>query len=338
MLCSQTLTYVHLLKVIRRLNYTCPSREDVAVIISIVHDPSSPNSGGAFFYLTTHPQQPNLPSYIYGPEEDFIPRLAALIRSINALQRKSTTQFYVWSSAEQNLLQSHIINSALSSSTNIDDIRVCIGTLAQGASLLQTTFQPLVLSGALLAFLGKGKRTKAEYKACLERMGFPTEGTAEVLRKRIDNETQRLRDESTTGTEDRQKEFGQLQRVVVLKREVERQLALPFPGYWDIPECTSTLVSSASDCPSDERIFMAYKVTSDESLVDLLARRNQHIYSVLKNLRTRAVPHTGRSPFVNEGRELSTRFLDICTEPHLRKLFFMQQVRKHTCLFMLMDI
>lgn len=236
----------------------------------------------------------------------------------------------MWSTGEQNLLQSHIINSALSSATNIDDIRICIGTLAQGASLLQTAFQPLVLSGALLAFLGKGRRTKAEYKACLERMGLSTEGTVEVLRKRINNETQRLRHESTIpGIEDQQKEFGQLQRVVVLKREIERQLALPVPGYWDLTECTSILLSSATNCPSDEQIFTAYKnVASDESLADLLSRRNQCIYFVLQSLRARAVSPAGCSLFVNEGRELSTRFLDICTEPHLRKLFFMQQVCK----------
>lgn len=209
------------------------------------------------------------------------------------------------------------------------DIRICIGTLAQGASLLQTTFQPPVLSGALLAFLGKGNRTKAEYKACLERMGLPTEGTVEVLRKRIDKETRRLQDGLTIpGTEDRQREFGQLQRVVVLKREIERQLALPVAGYWDLPECISTLLSFGTDCPSDEEIFMAYKtVASDESLANLLVRRNQCIYSILRSLRARAVSSTGSSLFVNEGRELSTRFLDICTEPHLRKLFFMQQVR-----------
>jgi hypothetical protein len=201
--------------------------------------------------LTTHPQQDDLPIFVYGPEKDLIPGLAALIRSINALQHASTTQFYVWSTGEQSLLQSHIINTALSSSTNVDDIRLCVGTLAQGASLLQTTFQPLVLSGALLAFLGKGKRTIAEYKACLERMDLPTEGTVEVLRKRIDNETQRLQVESTTpGTEDRQKEFGQLQRIVILKKEIKHQLALPLPGYWDLPEYTT-------DCPSDEQIFMA---------------------------------------------------------------------------------
>ncbi|KAF8806577.1 hypothetical protein BYT27DRAFT_7101537 [Phlegmacium glaucopus] len=315
------------IQVIPRLNYTCPSREDIAVVISLVHDPSSPNPGGAFFYLTTHPQQPDLPSFVYGFEKELIPRLATLIRAIKTLQHTSTTQFYVWSTGEQSLLQSHIINSALLSSTNIDDIRVCIGTLAQGASLLQTTFQPLVLSGALLAFLGKGRRTKAEYQACLERMELPTEGTVEDLRKRVDNETRRLRDEST-GTEDRQKELGQLQRVVILKREIERQLAMPLPGYWNLPECTSILLSSAGDCPSDEQIFMAYtKVASDSdgSLVDLLAHRNQSIYSVLQSLRVHAASPTGHSLFVNKGRELSTGFLDICTEPHLRKLFFMQQ-------------
>ena len=105
-------------------------------------------------------------------------------------------------------------------------------------------------------------------------------------------------------------------------------LALPVAGYWDLPECASTLLSYRTDCPNDEQVFMAYqKVADDESLADLLLHRNQSIYSVLQNLRARTVSPTGSSLFVNEGREISTRFSDICTEPHLRKLFFMQQVR-----------
>ena len=32
-------------------------------------------------------------------------------------------------------------------------------------------------------------------------------------------------------------ELEQLPRVVVVAREVERLLALPIAGYWDLPEC-----------------------------------------------------------------------------------------------------
>lgn len=262
--------------------------------------------------------------------DDIIGNLASLLRSINSVQTSTpTSQFYVWSPAEQLLLQAHIINAALTSSASNDDIRLCIGALAQGASLLQTTFQPLLLSGALLGFLSKGKRIKAEHKACLERLGLSTEGTVDVLRKRIDTEIRRIQQESTgPGQEDRRrKELGQLPRVVVLKREIDRQLALPIPGYWDLPECISILLPSQEACPSDEDIFAAYKRADEDGLIDeLLLRRNRSILLVLKEFRRRTTSVVGNSLLVNEAKILSTHFMDICKETHIRKLFFMQQV------------
>lgn len=263
---------------------------------------------------------------------DIITELADLLRAIDVIQKKGglvcTSQFYVWSSSEQLLLQTHIINAALTSSVNDQDVRLCIGALAQGASLLQTTFQPVLLSGALLSFLGKGRRLRAEYKACLERMGLSTEGTVEILRKRIDSEIRRLQEESTgPGYEERRKELGQLPRVVVLKKEIERQLALPIPGYWDLPESVSILLSSAEACPTDEQIFATHKNPEDTKKLDaLLLRRNGLIFSVLNDFRKRAVSANGASLLVNDAKTLSTQFMDMCKETHIRKLFFMQEV------------
>ena len=277
-----------------------------------------------------------LPSSIICVAKDVITKLAHLIRSLEKLEgkgsQKYTSQFYVWSSSEQALLQSHIINAALTSSADDVDIQLCIGALAQGADLLQTTFQPLLLSGALLSFLGKGRRTIAEYRTCLERMGLSTDGTVEALRKRIDNEVRKIQDDTShPGQEEQRKEFGQLPRVVLLKREIERQLALPMPGYWDLPECVASLLQDAEDvCPNDEQIFMAYKsLDNTEPMDDLLLRRNRLMYAVLKELRVRAVSSAGHSLFVNDAKILSTKFMDICHEPHIRKLFFMQQVRQY---------
>ena len=332
--------YAHFFKVIPRRNYTCPSREDFAVIISIVDDPSSPSSNGNFFCVTTHSQNRSfqIPS-IYCSAADIVSNLANLLHVLEAQSKSygTTTQFYVWSSGEQTLLQTHVINAALTSSASNEDVRICIGALAQGATLLQTAFQPLLLSGALLTFLGKSKRTKAEYKVCLERMGLPTDGTVEVLRKRIDCEIKRLQEHSSTVGyhHERRKELGQLPRVVVLKKEIERQLSLPIPGYWDLPECVAILAkkfrSQDQACPTDEQIFAAYKeagADDRENLQDLLTRRNKMIFTVLKQLRKRAVLWpSGTSLLVNEAKILSTQFMDICKEFHIRKLFFMQQVR-----------
>ncbi|PPQ79589.1 hypothetical protein CVT26_015431, partial [Gymnopilus dilepis] len=320
------------IKVIPRRNYTCPSKEDVAIMISLVNDPSSPSRGGDYFSVTVHSNHARIvapPAFASTPGE-FITKLAHLIRTIeilHPLRSTITSQFYVWSSGEHVSLQSSIIQAALTSAASTEDVRVCIGALSQGASLLQTTFQPMLLSGALLSFLANSKRTKAEYKVCLERMGLPTDGTVEVLRKRIDAEVRRLQETSrTTGYEGRRKELGQLPRVVVLKKEIERQLALPIPGYWDLPECVRILSSAALSCPSDEKIFSAYKnLENDEALQALLVHRNRMMFHALTAFRALATSANGTSYLVNEAKVLSTKFMDICKEVNIRKLFFMQQ-------------
>jgi hypothetical protein len=237
------------------------------------------------------------------------------------------TQFYVFSAGEQAALQAHLIDNALTS-TSGDDIRLCIGALAQGVSLLQTTFQPLLLSGALLNFLAKGR--KVELQTYLDRMGLQvsTSGTLDALRHRIQQEIQRLQDEGRSGDDDRRTELGQLPRVVVLKKEVESLLALPVPGSWDLAECAFTLLPSSPDrkCANDEDIFNAYRGSESlEVLEDKLEQRNSSIYAVLQNMRTR-VSSGGARLLVNDARKLTANFMDICKEDNLRKLFFMQQV------------
>ncbi|KAF9486004.1 hypothetical protein BDN70DRAFT_902787 [Pholiota conissans] len=311
-------------QVVSRRNYTCPGREDVAVVVSLVNDPSSSNNGGDYFCVTIHSDVVSPPSSFCCPATDFIAKLAALIRSI--ISDRYTCQFYIWNSPEQ--LQAHIINAALEPGDNNDnDIRLCIGALAEGASLLQTTFQPLLLSGALLNFLAKGKQTKSEYKACLERLGLPTDGTIEVLRKRVNAEVQRIQEEARARSsgEERRKEIGQLPRVVPLKKEIERQLALPTPGYWDLPECVSVLLPAEGSCSTDDEILTAYKNFDRVGLDIMLLRRNRLIYSVLKEFRKSVVQASTRLVFVNKAKVLSANIMDLCKQPHIRKLFFMQQ-------------
>jgi len=314
--------------VIPRRNYSCPKEEDIAICISVVNDPSSPDSSGNYFCVTSFSRHTGfqVPPPIYSSNEDFIPKLAGLIRTIEL--NTHTSQFYVWSAGEHGLLQAHIIHAALTSANEVD-IRLCIGALMQGASLLQTTFQPLLLSGALLSFLGRAKKLKADYQKCLSRLGLSTEGTVDVLRNRLEEELRRLQDSSISpGINDaRRKELGQLSKVVILKKEIGRQLALPVPGYWDLPDCvTQLLPASKSVCPDDEQILTAYKGDETAALNAFLARRNDLLYGVLNELRRRAVSASGHTLFVNEAKRLSTKFMDFCIQPHIRKLFFMQQV------------
>jgi hypothetical protein len=214
------------------------------------------------------------------------------------------------------------------------DIRLCIGALSEGASLLATAFQPLVLSGALLDFLGKkGARKKAELQACLDRLGLSVDGTVEQLRSRITEEVGRLKREGgRLNTGSVRMELGQLPRVVIVAREIERLLALPIPGYWDLPECASSLLRRDPKCPSDDDIFFDYKEGRSVLVKIGLQKRNWCIHEIMQNLRVRvtACTTTGRPGLlVNEARVLTADFMDICRQEHIRKLFFMQQVRRY---------
>ncbi|KAJ6593412.1 hypothetical protein B0H19DRAFT_921449 [Mycena capillaripes] len=318
--------------VIPRRNFTCPRREDIAVVISLVVDPTSSARGFATFCISVFSSIPSFqPEPFHGSDTTFISTLTTILRQILPLNETvwpvPLTQFYVFSAGEQAALQAHLIDNALTS-TSVDDIRLCIGALAQGVSLLQTTFQPLLLSGALLNFMIKGRKT--ELQAYLDRMGMhvSTSGTIEALRQRIQQEIQRLQDEGRSSDDDRRTELGQLPRIVVLKKEVESLLALPVPGSWDLAECAFTLLPPASldrRCPNDEDIFNAYKRNAcQEALEDKLEQRNSSIYAVLQNMRTR-ISSSGGKLLVNDARKLTANFMDVCKEDNLRKLFFMQQ-------------
>lgn len=270
-----------------------------------------------------------------GKTIDLVPNLASTIRTIFALREHCNpiprTQFYVFSAAEHTSLQRCLVDTALTLDPHQHslhaDVRLCIGAVSEGASLLSTAFQPLVLSGALLDFLGKkGARRKAELQRCLERLGLPATGLVEELRSRIENEVERLKREGGRSTDPSSNmELGQLPRVVVIAREIERLLALPIPGFWDLPECSALMVSPELRAPSDEEIFLQYKKENHAQLQALLVKRNACIYAVIQSLRTH-VSSAPRNLLVNEARILSAEFMDICKQEQLRKLFFMQQV------------
>lgn len=262
--------------------------------------------------------------------------LANLIKLIKSLQeglkpKTLTTQFYVWSSSDRSALQTNIIHAALSSDANADDARLCVGALAQGAALLQTAYQPLLLSGALLNFLSKKKRLKKEYQACLARMDLSTTGTAEECRKRVEAAIIKFNEEkdNSSRTGQKQRELGQVSRVVVLKREMERLFALPVAGYWDLRECTEVLLPRRTmDIPaSEEELYRVYRRESAVELKNLLEMRNNAVYDVLVNMRERTRPPRGPQLLLNEAKALSVNFMDLCRNDTLRKLFYMQQVR-----------
>ena len=233
-------------------------------------------------------------------------------------------------------------------------IRTCIGAVCEGAALLATTFQPLVLSGALMNFLlRKGGVSTADLRLCMKRLGLPNrKGTDDELRKMIKEELDRLKDGGRSrrdaGCENgessdseqvktRRGEIGALPRVVIVKNAIEQLLALPIPGYWDLPGCHTLLHTSSLDCPTDEAIYSAFIGDRQPDLDKMLKDRNSCIYEVLCEARKRlkSADTEKMDILVNEARVLTSEFMDVCSQDHLRKLFFMQQVRS-TCMTLAM--
>ncbi|KAF7321769.1 AAA-12 domain-containing protein [Mycena kentingensis (nom. inval.)] len=314
-------------QLIPRRNFTLPRREDVSIIISIVDDPSSPKQRIASFCISVFSCIPTLIwEPICGSADDFIPSLSHLLDDVLSLNEyvkpPPLTQIYVFSSNEDAAIKAHLVETALTtSSVSIEELRLCIGSIVDGAVLLQTNFQPLVLSGALLSF-NRSQFRKSAIQTLLQRINLSTDGTVEDLRARLEAKVHELQNQNGKN------EMGQLPRVVVLKKEIESLLALPVPGSWDLVECARTLLPAGScdrRCPSDEEIFELYrKDTRGDALQERLEQRNASIYAVLQATRQR-ISGSSTTILVNDGKPLCANWLDLCHEPSLRKLFFMQQ-------------
>lgn len=135
--------------------------------------------------------------------------LALVLETILTTQRKHNpplrTQCYVFAPDEREDLQKYLINAALTSdsadTSYQERLKLCIGAICEGAALLSTSFQPLVLSAAFLNFLSKdGQRTSSELRICLERLGLSVHGTDGEMRLRIQAEIDRLKAEGNRNT------------------------------------------------------------------------------------------------------------------------------------------
>ena len=247
------------------------------------------------------------------------------------------TQFYVWSVQEKDALQKHLVNAALlfSNSQNPDDseiahgedIRLCIGALCEGASLLATTFQPHVLEGALLGFLGKKGESKEKIKSIVHRLGIKLTGTetVEVMRQMILREIDRIGRHGERRQPER-RAVGLLPRVVVLKKELRRLMAIPVPGWWDVKEAGQILgLPSASRCPSEEELFRRYWKHEETNLASGMEARNDTFQKLVSEIRRKMHQQERSKLLVNRATVMSVDWVDVCRTGVLRKLFYMQQ-------------
>jgi hypothetical protein len=240
------------------------------------------------------------------------------------------TQIYTYSSPERDAIISHLIKAVVSDVYRPDDIRLCLGALCEGASLLLTDYQPLILSGVLLSLLSKKNGLKPQsLKTCCKRLGLADTGTDEVLRARIEAEQKRLDGAAeAAGSRPRRREVGQLGKVVVLKQEIQRLIALPIPGYTDLPQTAKALLYGANmGCASDDELFAVWDSQDEAKLKVGLETRNRCMRDLVHNLRDR----TARSGpvekiLLNDAKPLEKGMMALCHSEPLKKLLFILQV------------
>ncbi|KDR81136.1 hypothetical protein GALMADRAFT_60662 [Galerina marginata CBS 339.88] len=311
------------IELIPRINYTCPSREDVAIVISIIRDIESVSSTGVYFCTSVHCNAASSPlqPVIFSEAKNFVKNLAALIRGFQNNMSRGSFQFYTWSTNEKSLLEKILVDAASDCSEDREDIELCIVALVQGTPLLSTNFQPILFPNVISQILSKETMSRTHYMECLLRLGISADGDTETLQKRLNRFFLRGTGNLTY------RHAWEPPVVVSLKKEVERQLALPIPGYWDLPSCSSILLPATPNCPSEDEIAADYRIAGRmERCQDGLFRRNNTIYSVLICLRSRAVTQNGKSLLVNEAKPLATTSIVLCKEPTIRKLYFMQEM------------
>ncbi|KAG8798086.1 hypothetical protein FRC17_007565, partial [Serendipita sp. 399] len=263
-------------------------------------------------------------------------------------------QVYTYSPAERLAIINHLIKAALRSTPRNEDevhqrkgvyeedIQLCLDTLCEGTATLKTLFQPHLLSGALLSFLSKKNTlSKAELVTCCKRLGLNTDGTAEELRSAIAEEQKTWAETGRrlNGVDGR--EVGQLGKVVVLKKEVERLFALPIPGFVDLPQTVEVLVTDRPvekklSCASDDVLFGAWSNANNGSgngggggIIDWetgLKARNKCMRAVVDNVRKR-IADAGLTDKVllNEAKKLEKGMSKLCVNDRLGKLFLMLQ-------------
>ena len=269
-----------------------------------------------------------------GSAKDFVSKVSELLRKVTSAAPDLRLQIYTYSPAERTSIMNHLIKEALSDQSDDmnDDIRVCLGALCEGISLLRTTYQPAILSGVLLSFLSKKNAlSKKGMQTCCRRLGLKHDGTLEELRKRLEVEQERLAEMGgRAGANIKRREVGQLEKIVVLKREVERLLSLPIPGFIDLPQTAQMLLGKdKGNCLADDVLFGAWVNRSSTTIrwKQGLEERNRCMHAITTNLRERVseAKLTGEM-LLNEAKVLEPGIMDICNSPRLRKLIFMLQV------------
>ncbi|PPQ71223.1 hypothetical protein CVT26_011001 [Gymnopilus dilepis] len=303
-------------------NYTCPSEEELAIVISVFEGQYF-QKDTSLFCVTIHSYHDNNDvSPMFCSSSDIMTYLTEVVQTVASPSSNKSYQFYVWSATEHAILQKSLVDAISNSSARDANIRTCVSALVDGASVIHSEYHPHVLRVCHTNFLANANGKQC--RSFLERLGIPSDGFLQEKRAKIEEEFRRL--QKGGRSKDRRAAFGRLPPIVILKTEIERQLALPIAGYWDLKEYISTFLPSEGACPDNDDLFRAFKKDDTYSLRDLMLSRNSFVYAALRDFRGRAVSEFGQSYLINHGTQVLLRQVKVCQEPNIRKLFYMQQL------------
>lgn len=312
--------------------FTFPRSEEIAIYVSVIPDVFKNALGGFCVSVKDVGKRGPMRHQAYDAI-NFVDVFSDIVKHILKECPDARTQIYTYSPTERTVIVNHLIGEALKRSSQeplSKRVLLCLGALCEGATLLQTSFQPLLLSGTLLSFLSKRNLlSKQALQTCCQRLGLNDEGSTEDLRKRVEAEQKRLAELGGRGTMER-REVGQLEKVVVLKREVERLISLPVPGFVDLPQTLHTLTGNKKiQCLADDVLFGAWCGSiPDLKWEHALRDRNRAMHAVVENVRKRLNDANLKEKILlNDAKALEVRVMDVCNSKQLKKLLFMLQVR-----------
>ncbi|KAI8801408.1 hypothetical protein BJ742DRAFT_31731 [Cladochytrium replicatum] len=326
---------------------TFPRSEDIGVFLSVLVDPESAAVFGYFALAidqhsgnTLHQTKflANRDSLSLGElEASIVYDLAALLRKLQELNASrgsfARVQFYVFDESEKHALVNLLVDMACSRPTESfdedDDLSLCIAGLLDDSQVLLTVVQPSLIDVGKLFGDSKGKMKKAKLQQFVKlfcaMLGVEVDvsGTVEQLFARLKD---LIRQSSGRNPS------WKLPRISCMRKAVQDLVCIPVPGYFGIEDCARWLLDSkdVKDI-SLAGIFELWTTAQNESAEDALIARTRLTADVAKDLRRRVQSTVEQKNLklsdilINDAPVFDPIVLNVCTNPHLRKLLFMTQ-------------
>ena len=290
-----------------------PRTEDIAIVISLIQDPSSTSSfpSLAAFDIVVFQNGKFISSRIGDSDDKLIMDLAELITMVSE-NPSLTVQIFCYSWEETYALNQILVQKALT--TDSPDLHICIGAILSIPLALLTSIQPELLDNVL--YRSWSKVSRPELEVHLASLGLETEGDLKSLQTR-------LKDAMTSDNPS----LRRLPKVISLQKALEKILAMPGPGFTKL-ENWAWQVLGPCNVPSDEELYTLVRNEDEIGWKVKLRAKTEMVFRIVVGVRKlleREYEDIGQI-LVNEARPLSPSYIQLCQDPNLRKLLFMHEV------------